>query len=148
SMVFDAGSSAYNFTLATGSVDTTLTISGTGIVNNSGVTQMFTLPRTTLTAPVGNILFTNNATAGVMTVYNNDEGVNEFHPSEEFRDSTSADHATFINNGPPDSNTPVTAGEVLFNGSSTAGNATIMNNSGMHLGGETVMFEHATAGDA
>ena len=128
SIIFNPGASAYSFTLATGSSDTALNISGAGIVNNSGATQTFSLPRGSLSAPVGNVVFTGTAKAGAMTVYSNGEGRNEFQPSQHFEDSSSADHATFINDGPPDGLTPFTAGMVTFDDNSTAESATIINN--------------------
>jgi hypothetical protein len=48
SIVFNPGASDYSLTLATGPSDTGLTIGGVGIVNNSGATQTFILPRGSL----------------------------------------------------------------------------------------------------
>ncbi len=148
SIIFNPGASAYSFTLATGSSDTALNISGAGIVNNSDATQTFNLPRESLSAPVGNVVFTGTANAGAMTVYSNGEGRNELEPSERFKDSSSADHATFINDGPPDGLTPYTAGMVTFDDTSTAASATIINNAGTHIGGETLFEGRSTAGNA
>ena len=51
-------------------------------------TQTFSLPRGSLSAPVGNVVFTGTAQAGAMTVYSNGEGRNELEPSERFKDSS------------------------------------------------------------
>src|SRR6266446_8265695 len=129
-IVFNPGASRFTIALLT----TTLTISGVGITNNSGITQNF--------APgPGGIDFTNSATAGGSNVVFTDAGLVQF-----FNTST-AGNATFTNNGGVKFFDTSTAGDVtftnnaelLFQGSSTAGNGTFTNN-----GGGIVIFSAGT----
>src|SRR5713101_4525053 len=140
-IVFNPGASRFTIALLT----TTLTISGVGITNNSGITQNF--------APgPGAIDFMNSATAGGSNVAFTDAGTVQF-----FNTSTAGD-ATFTNNGAVKFFDTSTAGdatlnnnaEILFQGSSTAGNATFTNIGGAVSGafpGET-LFNPGDAGDA
>ncbi|HEY2712408.1 MAG TPA: autotransporter-associated beta strand repeat-containing protein [Chthoniobacterales bacterium] len=136
SIVFNPGASQFTIALLT----TTLTISGTGVTNNSGVNQNF--------APgPGEIDFTNSATAGGSDVVFTNAG------NVQFFNTSTAGNATFTNNGAVKFFDNSTAGdvtlsnnaEVLFQSSSTAGNGTITN-----TGGGTVIFSNGTptAGNA
>ena len=129
-IVFNPGASRFTIALLT----TTLTISGVGITNNSGIMQTF--------APgPGEIDFENNATAGGSNVVFTDAGTVQF-----FNTST-AGNATFTNNGAVKFFDTSTAGdvnlnnnaEILFQGNSTAGNGTFTN-----TGGGTVIFSNGT----
>ena len=129
-IVFNPGASRFTIALLT----TTLTISGVGITNNSGIMQTF--------APSpGEIDFENNATAGGSNVVFTDAGTVQF-----FNTST-AGNATFTNNGAVKFFDTSTAGdvnlnnnaEILFQGNSTAGNGTFTN-----TGGGTVIFSNGT----
>ena len=137
SIVFSPGASAY--TIASTSASN-IVLAGAGIVNNSGVTQNFT----TLTGInyTFAMSFTGSARAGVMTVFTNSGNGNQSGTSEEFRDTSSADHATFINEGPISQNNRA-AGSINFFDSSTAANSTILNN-----GGGTFFFANSTADHA
>jgi autotransporter-associated beta strand protein len=89
-IVFDAGASAFTFTVENGcSFNQDLIISGVGITNSSGITQNFVNKHI---AGEGNksILFTNSATAGNLTVFTCRETI------IEFLDTASAGNATLI----------------------------------------------------
>jgi hypothetical protein len=90
-----------------------LTISGVGIVNNSGIAQNFVNNGGNFG---GQISFTNNATAGSSTVFTNNRPGNPLGGSMFFFDTSSAGSATLINNSG--------SGFTVFHDSSTAGNAT------------------------
>jgi hypothetical protein len=66
-IVFNVGSSAFTITAKP---SFTLTISGVGITNNSGITQNF-LTDIDLNLHQGVIQFTNSATAGSLTLFTN-----------------------------------------------------------------------------
>jgi hypothetical protein len=67
-IVFNAGASAFTiFAVDNGSFDNSLTISGVGIANNSGITQNFVV--NTPGGVLSSIEFTNSATAGDLTVF-------------------------------------------------------------------------------
>jgi len=116
-IVFNRGASA--FTIAP-QLAPTLTISGVGITNNSGIVQNF--------APgpgSAQLVFTNSATAGSLTAFTNTGNIT-------FGGTSTADHATFINNN------------VLgFTNSATAGNATVTNNSQLRFDNSSTA-DHAT----
>src|SRR5207248_10312338 len=67
SIVFSPGSAMFTITSWVGAP---LTISGTGIVNNSSVTQSFISPAGPSTGPL-TIFFTNGASAGTQTIFTN-----------------------------------------------------------------------------
>jgi autotransporter-associated beta strand protein len=145
SIVFNPGASAYTITVPwyLGEFNYYLYISGTGIVNNSGVLQTFVSMDGD--APV----FQNNATAGDLTVFLN-PAVTQLGRSGGrtlFGDTSSAGSAMFINNG----DGGVAAGHTEFYANSSAANATIINQGSRpedSEGGETFFFENANAGTA
>ena len=143
-IVYNSGASAFTISVAPPQV---LTLSGTGIMNNSGAVQNFTLG----TYPA-EINFTNSATAGTQTTFTNTGGVTEFTGGghELFSDSSTAAGATFVNNGGTTTNSY--GGFITFLGSSSAGNAVITNNgraSDTASGGGTTIFQgSATAANA
>src|SRR6266480_3510484 len=129
-IVFNRGASA--FTIAP-QLAPTLTISGVGITNNSGIVQNF--------APgpgSAQMVFLNSATAGSLTAFTNTGNIT-------FGATSTADHATITNNGD-------TGGIVTFlegTPAATAGNATITNNGGLivfNLG--IISSTNCTAGNA
>jgi autotransporter-associated beta strand protein len=96
----------------------TMFITGVGITNNSGIMQTF--------APgPGEIIFDHSATAGSLTLYDN-------RGSVIFGGTSTADNATFINNG-----------LLGFFNTSTAGNATVTNNAELDFEGSSTA-DHAT----
>jgi autotransporter-associated beta strand protein len=113
-IVFNAGASP--FTLVNQAP--TLTISGNGITNNSGIVQNFT-------PGPGQIIFTNSATAGALTSFTNGGAIT-------FAGSSSAGNATFSNDG-----------ELTFLNTSTAGDATFINEGGKvsGTGGAIIVFD-------
>src|SRR6266487_1460267 len=148
-IVFNRGASA--FTIAN-QLAPTLTISGVGITNNSGIVQNF--------APgpgSAQLFFENSATAGSLTRFTNTGNIT-------FGGTSTADHATFINNNfltfansstadhATITNNGATGGTVIFlegTPAATAGNATITNNGGLivfNLG--IISSTNCTAGNA
>ena len=121
-IVFNAGASPFTFI----NQAPTVTISGKGITNNSGIVQNFT-------PGPGQIIFTNSATAGSLTSFTNGGAIT-------FAGSSSAGNATFSNNG-----------ESTFLDTSTAGDATLINEGGKvsGTGGAIIVFDtSSTAGNA
>jgi hypothetical protein len=107
-IIFASGASAYTIGTAT-----SLTISGVGITNLSGITQNL--------GGSGSIIFTNSASAGSRTAFpsntlfhnNSTAAYGTFSDAVSFTDSSSADNATFIY-----------PGQISFSDSSFAANAT------------------------
>ena len=96
SIVFNPGASAYSVTVPSylGEFNYFLSISGTGIVNNSGVSQTF------VSLDRAGVIFENNATAGNLTVFSNPASA-ELGGQTFFLDSSNADNCTIINDGAP-----------------------------------------------
>jgi autotransporter-associated beta strand protein len=157
SIVFNPGASA--FTINDNRFPTT--ISGQGIVNNSGVTQNFVL-----SGGLGDVLtFSDGATAGDGTVFQvasgagvsfegrSSAGSATFTNSEAiaFNDQSNAAQATFINNA--SSETSSSPGSVYFYypGPSGARRATFINNGGASpgtFGGGTLLYSSGGMGDS
>src|SRR5207249_2056310 len=118
SIVFNPGASAYTITVPSylGEFNYFLSISGTGIVNNSGVSQTF------VSLDSAGVIFENNATAGNLTVFSNPASAN-LGGQTFFLDSSNADNCTIINAGAPGA----AGGATQFFAQSSAGNATIIN---------------------
>lgn len=117
----------------------TLTISGTGITNNSGQAQNFVIAASDGNIGEAQLFFTNSATAGSAIFTNNappvagvDGGVTKF------LNSSTAGSSTFVSNG---------SGEIKFYDSASAGSGTFTNNRGSGgLFGGSIDFEtNATA---
>jgi autotransporter-associated beta strand protein len=147
SIVFNPGASAYTITVPwyLGEPDYFLIISGTGIVNNSGVSQNF------VNLEGDGVVFENNATAGNLTVFSNPASANLDRSGGQtgFADSSNAGTGMFINGG-AEGAAPAHGTTQFFNDSSAA-NATIINEGsllGDWLGGATYFFENANAGTA
>jgi len=113
-IVFNAGASPFTFI----NQAPTVTISGKGITNHSGIVQNFT-------PGSGQIVFANSATAGSLTSFTNGGAI-------AFTGSSSAGNATFSNDG-----------ELTFLNTSTAGDATFINEGGKvnGTGGATIVFD-------
>jgi autotransporter-associated beta strand protein len=123
-----AATNPYTITASAGLV---LTLSGTGITNNSGTTQNFVAAPSVGGANAIRLLFKNSATAGSGTFFTMNGGAT-FGGSPGwtlFDDSSSAGHGTFTNNGPTVLGT-FGEGATLFNSSATASNGTFINNGG------------------
>ena len=119
-IVFSAGASA--FTITAGPT-LTLTVSGAGITNNSGIAQEFVAATDINSTQHGTIQFTNGATAGNGT--------------------------RITDSGPEASDDP--GGITQFFDSSSAGNAGIRNtigSGGGFGGGGTEFYDNSTAGNA
>lgn len=120
----------------------TLTISGSGIANNSGQAQNFIIAASEATGGEAELFFTNSASAGFAIFTNNSPAVTGVDGGvTEFLDSSTAGNCSFINN--PD-------GEIKFYGSASAGSGTFTNNGGDagHFGGSIDFEFNSTAGNA
>ena len=127
-----------------------LTISGTGITNNSGTTQNF-VTAVNGSGNEGVIDFTNSATAGSNTTFTNNAGTVSGAGGgfTQFNNTSTAGNATITNNGATVSG--ARGGETNFLNTSTAGSATITNNGGTvagAFGGVTTFFDTSKAGSA
>jgi autotransporter-associated beta strand protein len=138
-----------------------LTLSGTGITNNSGVTQNL---KTAVdgAANAGLIWFSNSATAGSHTTFTNNGAMalkpqgNAVGGSTQFHNNSTAGSGTFINNGSSVNETtqfggkPNGGGSTEFFDNSTAANATFINNPAIANGGSpgvTFFFNSSSAGN-
>jgi hypothetical protein len=129
----------------------TLTISGTGIVNNSGFFQKFVTNGGPL-GGAGQISFTNSATAGSFTMFTNHPGTTGFigggHTS--FFNTSTAGTAIFINESID--RPSALEGSTLFFDSSTAGKGIFINKGsatiGLGNGGTTGFVGISSAGQA
>ncbi len=143
-ITFTPAASAYNITV---NPNLTLTISGVGIVNNSGTTQNF-VTAVNFAANVGLILFKNAATAGSDTSFTNNGSAvfGMFGGQTQFFNTTTASNGTFTNNGGTASN--ALGGHTVFNDSSTAANGTFINNgtaASFAAGGQTIFYDTSNA---
>jgi hypothetical protein len=140
-IVFNAGASAFTITVVgPTSSFTTLTISGVGITNNSGIAQNFGSAGDGGGGNFGLIELIGNSTAGNSTFTNNG-GITRFN------DTSTAGNGTFTNNGGAVSGA---FGRTVFNDTSTAGNGTFTNNGGAVSGaydGYMVFSDTSTAGN-
>ena len=147
SIVFNPGASA--FTITKEPNDNALVISGAGITNNSGITQNFAVAVDAF-GGYGGIIFSNNATAGSLTVITN-YGAMEDGASiggfTEFDDTSSAGNSTITSNGGA-AGDYTGGGSTTFIGASTAANATLIANGGAVFGanGGTILFLGASSG--
>ncbi len=138
SIIFNPGASVFTITNAPFHL---VTISGAGVINNSGRTQQIVAAMGSGT-PIHQpdfpafpaITFTNSATAGSNVVYTSQGGMTELGVGGNFNftGSSSADHGVFIIFG---STGLAYASEISFSDSSTAANATIT----LKNGGELTM---------
>ena len=146
-IVFNSGASAFTITVsASSTANTTLTISGVGISNNSGIAQNFV----TAVNGIGNfgtIAFTNSATAGSGTVFTNNGSTGGRSGTIQFLNTSTAGNGTFTNNSATVSGEG--GGFTQFFDTSTAGNSTFTNNGGASGAGPgaTLFFGSSTAGN-
>jgi autotransporter-associated beta strand protein len=121
-IVFDPGASAFTITMiGQGTSPSTLTISGAGVINNSGMPQQL-INGAAPSGGVGNISLTGNAILGSsITLTNGLGGVNQDSDFTltTFNDATSAGNATVINAGGSNSLHPF-GGLTRFMGNATA----------------------------
>ncbi len=168
SIVFSPGGAVFTITSGVGAP---LTISGTGIVNNSSLTQNFVSPAGPLS-----IFFANSASAGEQTAFTNSGaevsggqgGLTQFSGmasagsatftnfgtsqtggatggTTEFLDDSTAAQGTYINDG--GLTTIAHAGSTVFRGNSTAGTGSFTNNQGAIISfpGEIDFYDNASA---
>ena len=126
----------------------TLTLSGAGITNNSGVTQNFVINGA---GNNGVISFTNRATAGTSTLFTNNAGAisNTVGGITDFRNSSTAGSGSFINNGAAVFPNHAGSGFTRFSDRSTAATGTFTNNGGAvagAIGGFTEFHDTSKAG--
>jgi len=141
SLVFDPGAATYLITARPGKA---LTISGTGITNNSGQLQSFATMINGAGSP-GEIFFLNGTGAGSNTTFLN-QGGGALGNGTSFFDTATAENGAFTNAGGS-----VFGGLTQFFDSSTAGNGTFINldsEIGLGGGGHTQFFDTSTAGHA
>src|SRR6059036_262704 len=132
-IVFNPGASAFTIINVPGT-SPTLTISGAGITNNSGIVQNFAFE-----LAGAQILFLNSATAGSLTSFTT--------TNMTFGGTSTAGSATFINNGLVTFTNTATAGDssftnnsvLIFDGDSTASNGTY-NNGTINTSGGFIQF--------
>jgi hypothetical protein len=133
-IVFDAGASPFTIV-----INFFPSISGGGIINNSGQIQNF------FVTVFNTFTFRNSASAGTLTVFTN--FTNECYEGGNtlFLDTSTAGSGTFISYGTPLCSGP---GATSFFNSSTAGNGTFINNGGPYAegpGGFTLFYDASTA---
>ena len=151
-VIFDAGGSTlYKIMVGPGRM---LSISGTGITNNSTFAQNFVTTVDSV-ANVGIIQFTDSATAGVLTSFTNEGTLvdGSYGGVTQFRNNSTASHGMFRNEG---GLAPLASGgRTLFFDRSTASNGLFISHGGAFLsegglgsgqGGETVFYNDSTAG--
>ena len=149
-VVFSGGATtAYTITV---NPAVTLSISGAGISDNSGIAQNFV----TAVDGSGNrgiLQFRNSSTAGVGIFTNNRSVIGEARGGITiFYDTSTGGDGIFVNYGGSFPQTPTSfsgGGITIFLNSSTAGNATFITNGGVvsgALGGYTQFENNSTAG--
>jgi autotransporter-associated beta strand protein len=160
SVVFDSGASAFTIRVEPSVI---LTISGTGISNNSGTTQTIATTNSangngstvffTNAASAGNavfpdadVVFSQTATAGSATFSNYGPGTGSGFGSEEFQNQSTAGNGSFTNYG--STSFSVLPGSISFVEQSSAGNATIINNPGVGGFSGYTAFNESSAGSA
>ncbi len=111
-LIFNPGASAFTIT-----VNKTWTLSGTGITNDSGITQHFVV------SSFYGLILTNGATAGDMTYFYLAKA-----GSMQFHDTSNAFLGTFVLEG--SDSVSVSGGTLSFSDDSSAGNATLTVNGG------------------
>jgi autotransporter-associated beta strand protein len=151
SIVFNPGASTFTITNAPFHE---VTISGAGVINNSGVMQTI-VSDSGSGSPSGkvdfpafpSITFTNNATAGTNVLYISNGGQGELGVGGNinFEDLAGADHGIFIIHG---STGNAYVSEISFNNSSTGGNSTITLTDGGKLEMSAISPDLSTLADA
>lgn len=144
-IVFNAGGSAFTITARP---TFTLTLSGTGIINNSGNTQNV-VADADVVGNLGRVFFTGIATAGSNTAFTNSGStlVSTWGGLTAFHDNSTAGYGAFTNYGALGDHAG--AGQTIFYNSSTASHGTFTNIGGTiygAYGGLTVFYNTANAG--
>jgi autotransporter-associated beta strand protein len=146
-IVFTAAAKPYTIALSYGFLD----ITGTGVTNNSTVTQNFAALADSFSSKTGVISFANNATAGNAT-YTIGGSVNGTGSgSVYFNDFSSAGNASLIVQATLENDTYGFGGFVGFYGDSTAGNASFIllgNSVASYSGSQVSFYDSATVGSA
>lgn len=148
SIIFN-GASAFNINASPG---LTLTISGTGITNSSGVTQ--NLASGGAPASGGNggtILFRNSSTAATGNFTANGGAVSGAGSGRvQFRESSLAANGTFVTNGGAVQDATGALTEFFDNSSASNGTFTTNGGAGFHIrsGGHMAFHNNSTAGHA
>ena len=142
--VFDAGASAYNFTVGPG---LSLDFMKTGVTNNSGVTQSF-VSTTDAFGNFGLISFSRRVTAGELCSFTTEPGVLNAASGSliEFNNFANAGRSAFINNGAAVSGAG--GGETDFFDNTSADEGTFTANAGSAsgaAGGKIAFFGSSTA---
>ena len=150
SAVFQPGASAFSISLPAGPFAPSLTLSGAGVTNDSGVSQSF-VAQWGADSGSPTINFTGNATAGVNTNYTAQGGQapNTTGGVIQFFESSSAGGGAFVSQGSGFAG--VGAGTVTFHDNSTADAATITADAGTAantVGGVVGFYDDSTAGTA
>ena len=138
SVNFSSGGSGFTITAQP---NETLTLSGAGITNDSGIIQTFVAADDGASA-FGTFAFANNATAGSSVQFTSAPSGSTWGGRINFLDTANAGSGTFISNG----------GETTFYGRSSASEATFINNGNGMAGGfggfvafrESSNADHAT----
>jgi autotransporter-associated beta strand protein len=148
-LIFNVGASAFTISA---NPTYTLTISGSGIANNSAVTQNF-VAGVNAVGQWGTIKFTNNATAGSSTTFTNKGTAPDrlFPGVTEFYDSATAGNAVFVNEATQASLSGGSGGITQFWDNSSATNGAFTSNSGSangESGGFTIFNGNSTAANA
>ncbi len=140
-------SAATNPYTITASPGLTLTISGVGITNNSGVTQNF-VTAVEGTGSRGQIIFRNSASAGSSGIFTNKASAAQFVVGGQtaFYNTSTAANGTFVNQGGSFSGSY--GGRTTFHDSSSAGNGNFTNRGGTAFNtgsGSTDFLDSSTA---
>jgi hypothetical protein len=142
-IVFNAGASPFTVAI---SPPRTLSLTGVGITNDSGILQNF-VADTDTNGNRGIVSFFNTATAGSLTVFTNNGSIGGSQDGghTEFHDASSAGSGTFISNAA--SFNGFLGGQTEFHDSSSASNGVFIANGGEFNGGMTQFFDFANAAD-
>ncbi len=131
-----------------------LTISGAGLTNNSGIVQNFVTPQAGAGVRGGSIQFRNNATAGsdtTLTINGDSSNLGVRGPFLTFYDNSSAGGSSIVNNGNGPLGGGFRGGITIFKGNSSAASASIINNPSQvasGFGGSVEFHDDSTAATA
>lgn len=138
SIIFNPNASAFTISVETQQ----LTVSGIGIVNNSGVTQNFVVTP----GGIAEMIFAGSANAGNSTVFTNQGGGISAAAVTYFFDDASAGNASFVNQAATQSDRPQPGGTIFFD-NATAGNGRFLNQGSRasNAPGNAAFFDNSTA---
>jgi autotransporter-associated beta strand protein len=151
SIAFSAGADPFTIRTTPGPNDITLTVSGTGITNDSGIMQNLEL-ETNANDHGSSLAFTRTATVSpltTITLEGNSSGQPFWGASTVFNDQCSAGNGTYYSLGSAVAHS--FGGATYFFGDSTAGEATLTSYGGSvaGTGGGVIWFwDNSTAGNA